>query len=72
MRISNAEQFQADAIVPEPELRFGVEHPQVDFASDPLWSMAVGTLYIYTVAGSVSTWQKVADNGGAGDWRLLN
>lgn len=72
MRISNAEQFPADAIIPEPELRHGVDHPQVDFGVDPLASMAVGTLYFYLVAGAVSLWQRVADGGGAGDWRLIN
>ncbi len=72
MRIVNSEQFQADAITPEPEMRHGVDDPQVDFAADPLNSMTVPTLYIYTTPGSVSMWLKIAGNGGAGDWQLIN
>jgi hypothetical protein len=72
MRISNAEQYPADAITPEPFLNHGTADPATDFATDELDSKPRGSLYVRTTESNVQLFLKVAEAGGAGDWRLIN
>ena len=72
MRVSNADQYPSDAITPEPHLNHGTYNPASDFAVNELSDKPKGSLYLRTTEGSVQLWIKVAEAGGAGDWRLIN
>ncbi len=72
MRVSNAEQFRADAISVEPDLFHSTGNPGSDFAEDEFNHKPLGSVCLRTTPGSVQMWQKVAEAGGAGDWRLIN
>ena len=72
MRVSNAEQYPADAISPEPFLFHSTGDPGSDFAEDEFDDKPLASVCLRTTPGSVQMWQKVAEAGGAGDWRLIN